>query len=83
MTAIWILVAIFGIIAILLCIAVYFSYIRRRTTIGMLRKKVWHLQDVDVAREEELELRKQVKRFKGSIEDKEKKIGELVDKDQS
>ena len=77
MAALWTAVGILGVLVIALGIMIYLKFFKRRTVLGMLERQVEKLQDKDVKREEELELRKFKKQLEGSIATKEKEIKDL------
>ena len=79
MAALWTAVGILGVLVIALGIMIYLKFFKRRTVLGMLERQVEKLQDKDVKREEELELRKFKRQLESSIATKEKEIKDLKD----
>ena len=77
MAALWTAVGILGVLVIALGIMIYLKFFKRRTVLGMLERQVEKLQDKDVKREEELELRKFKRQLESSIATKEKEIKDL------
>jgi len=80
MVTLWVLVAIFTVLVILLAIMIYYRFFKRRTTIGMLDKKTRKLQDTDIKLQEERDIRQMNQELEESIVVSKEEIKKLKDK---